>query len=123
MSIHTQLPFSHKSPCKFLILPHTTKPPVTQQLAFIKRFTRPATQHLTANHTCYGSVMKSKASDKAPLTKPLLKQLADRFKAKAKDLKNDLNQPSAVGSEPLKPAELDQDAGGGYNPDHTFPQA
>ena len=23
---------------------------------------------------------------------------------------------------PLKPAELDQDAGGGYNPDGTFPQ-
>jgi len=23
---------------------------------------------------------------------------------------------------PPKPAELDQDPGGGYNPDHTFPQ-
>jgi hypothetical protein len=23
---------------------------------------------------------------------------------------------------PPKPAELDQDSGGGYNPDHTFPQ-
>jgi hypothetical protein len=23
---------------------------------------------------------------------------------------------------PPKPAELDQDAGGGYNPDHTYPQ-
>jgi len=24
--------------------------------------------------------------------------------------------------QPLQPAEEDQDAGGGYNPDHTYPQ-
>jgi hypothetical protein len=27
-----------------------------------------------------------------------------------------------VGSQPLPPANLYQDAGGGYNPDFTFPQ-
>jgi len=37
------------------------------------------------------------------------------------------NQPCAKTPVPaptsaLKPAELDQDAGGGYNPDRTYPQ-
>ena len=66
--------------------------------------------------------MKSKASNNAPVTKPLLKQLADQFRARAKDLKKDLNPKPTVESNPLEPAELDQDSGGGYNPDHTFPQ-
>jgi hypothetical protein len=66
--------------------------------------------------------MKSKARDKAPVTKPLLKQLADRFRANTKDLKKELEEKPEVGSNPLQPAELDQDSGAGYNPDHTFPQ-
>ncbi|MBV9301823.1 MAG: hypothetical protein JOY62_16510 [Acidobacteriaceae bacterium] len=66
--------------------------------------------------------MKLKASDKASVSKPLLKQLADQFRARAKDLKKELNQKPSVASNLLQPAELDQDAGAGYNPDHTFPQ-
>ncbi|HEX6547071.1 MAG TPA: hypothetical protein VF023_12235 [Bryobacteraceae bacterium] len=30
--------------------------------------------------------------------------------------------PPQVTPGPIAPAELDQDAGGGYNTDHTFPQ-
>jgi hypothetical protein len=30
--------------------------------------------------------------------------------------------PAPPGGTPLQPAELDQDSGGGYNPDGTFPQ-
>jgi hypothetical protein len=33
------------------------------------------------------------------------------------------NKPAAPPQEgPLKPAELDQDPGGGFNRDHTYPQ-
>lgn len=31
-------------------------------------------------------------------------------------------EKSNIGTKPLKPPELDQDAGGGYNPDGTDPQ-
>lgn len=32
-------------------------------------------------------------------------------------------RPVAQPKHPLQPAELDQDAGGGYNPDRTYPQS
>jgi hypothetical protein len=40
------------------------------------------------------------------------------------DLKkaNEPKAPTPLPQAPPKPAELDQDAGGGYNPDHTYPQ-
>jgi hypothetical protein len=62
--------------------------------------------------------MKSKPRDKAPITKPLLSDLIERDKT---DRKVVLDQPS-VGSDPLQPPDLYQDAGQGYNPDFTFPQ-
>jgi len=63
--------------------------------------------------------MKSKRREKAPVTKPLLKKLTDQHKA---NIKNQKQNPKA-GSDPLNPANLNQDSGGGYNPDGTFPQS
>jgi hypothetical protein len=62
--------------------------------------------------------MKSKRREKAPVTKPLLKQLTDQHRTNSKDPK----QNPTIEVDPLEPAELDQDPGAGYNPDHTFPQ-
>lgn len=62
--------------------------------------------------------MKSKSRDNAPITKPLLSDLVEREKAGRKAV---MDQPS-VGSDPLQSPDLYQDAGGGYNPDLTFPQ-
>lgn len=62
--------------------------------------------------------MKSSKRPKASVTKPLLKELVDRQKA---DLKTQLESPS-IGSTPLQPPALYEDAGEGYNADFTFPQ-
>jgi len=62
--------------------------------------------------------MNSRNRQKESVTKPLLKQLVDLQKANEKTLPKD---PS-IGSDPLKPAGLYQDAGNGYNPDFTWPQ-
>ena len=62
--------------------------------------------------------MKSNESKKPSLTKRLLKQIRDQHRLNSKDVK--LN-PTIESNTP-KPAELDQDAGGAYNPDHTYPQ-
>jgi hypothetical protein len=37
----------------------------------------------------------------------------------------EIHQPRAAADpeRPMQPAELDQDAGGGYNSDHTYPQS
>ena len=51
---------------------------------------------------------------KDPVTKPIM----DDLKRKPVDPPN---APRFVEDQP-KPSELDQDAGGGYNPDHTIPQ-
>ena len=63
--------------------------------------------------------MKAKNQPGASVTKPLLKDLMDRQKAEAKIR---LQQQASIGNSPLKPAELDQDAGGGYNADFVDPQ-
>jgi hypothetical protein len=69
--------------------------------------------------------MKTKRRGKAPVTKPLLKKLTDQHKANLKKQTTFKNpkQNSTVVSDPLQPAELDQNSGGAYNPDDTFPQA
>jgi hypothetical protein len=69
--------------------------------------------------------MKTKRREKAPVTKPLLKKLTDQHKANLKKqttLKNPKQNPT-VASDRLQSAELDQNSGGAYNPDDTFPQA
>ena len=54
--------------------------------------------------------MKSKKNQTKAVAVPMVKELTQRQKA-----------PS-VGSKPLKPAALYQDAGNGYNGNFTFPQ-
>jgi hypothetical protein len=63
--------------------------------------------------------MKTKRRGKAPVTKPLIKKLTDQHKANSKNPK----QNPTVAPDPLQPAELDQNSGGSYNRDDTFPQA
>ncbi|HTU48109.1 MAG TPA: hypothetical protein VMF91_23820 [Bryobacteraceae bacterium] len=62
--------------------------------------------------------MKSNDRQNGSITEPLLKDLMDRDKANSKI--ND-SGPS-VGSKPLQPPALYEDAGEGYNSDFTFPQ-
>jgi hypothetical protein len=57
-----------------------------------------------------------------PITSDKLKDLIATYKANLSAA-----MPKPAGSPtllpgPVEPAELDQDAGSGYNPDHTFPQ-
>lgn len=47
---------------------------------------------------------------------PLIQDLIDRAQ------RDSAKQNPTIGSEPLPPASLYQDAGSGYNPDFTFPQ-
>lgn len=63
--------------------------------------------------------MKQNQPSSNSITESLLKQLMECDKANAQRL------PSipSISSQPSKAAEFDQDAGGGYNPDGTFPQA
>jgi hypothetical protein len=52
------------------------------------------------------------------VTAPLLKDLVARQKADSKRIVPDVK----IGSNPLPAPDLYQDAGGGYNPNFTFPQ-
>jgi hypothetical protein len=62
--------------------------------------------------------MKSKKNQTRAITAPMVKELAKRHKAESK-----ISMPApSVGSKPLKPAALYQDAGNGYNGNFTFPQ-
>jgi hypothetical protein len=62
--------------------------------------------------------MKRNSSSKPSLTDSLLKELLESVKAESRR-----NHPEpSIGSEPLPAPDLYQDAGGGYNPDLTFPQ-
>ncbi len=61
---------------------------------------------------------KNKFSQQESITKPLLKDLLKRQKVDAGKALPDVE----VGSTPLSPSDLFQDAGGGYNRDLTFPQ-
>ncbi len=70
----------------------------------------------SASRRCYCAGMNSRDRQKGSVTKPLLKELADREKADSKAA-----NPS-VDSKPLPSPDLYQDSGGGYNPDFTFPQ-
>lgn len=54
-------------------------------------------------------------SEEKPIVQPMIDEMKERQKPKDSAAK-----PPQEG--PLKPAELDQDSGGGYNPDHTYPQ-
>ncbi len=74
---------------------------------------------LFRSRPCYFPGMKQHQNRKeASVTDPLLKDLLKRQLADSKQA----NPKVAVGSTPLAPPDLYQDAGGGYNPDFTFPQ-
>lgn len=59
--------------------------------------------------------MSDKQFDK-PIVQPMIDEIKERQKPK-----EPIAQPPKDG--PLAPAELDQDSGGGYNSNHTFPQS
>ena len=52
--------------------------------------------------------------------KPIVQPMIDELKQQQQKPKDPGAKPPDEG--PLKPAELDQDSGGGFNPNHTFPQ-
>jgi len=60
--------------------------------------------------------MQSQKQRNGSITAPVLKDLIEREKLNRK-----IENPS-VSDSPSAPADLYQDAGGGYNPDFTFPQ-
>ena len=62
--------------------------------------------------------MKQNQRKSASITAPLLKDLVKRQNADSKRIAPDVK----IGSTPLPPPDLYQDAGSGYNPDFTFPQ-
>jgi hypothetical protein len=47
------------------------------------------------------------------IVQPMIDELKQQQKPK---------ETGEAGEKPLEPSELDQDSGGGYNPDGTFPQ-
>ena len=55
-----------------------------------------------------------------PILQPIVQPMIDEIKEQQKP-KVPTVQPPQEG--PLAPAELDQDPGGGYNPNHTYPQS
>jgi hypothetical protein len=61
--------------------------------------------------------MKNDGRQKGSITKPLLKDLIDQQKANQK-----CNPDPTIGSTPLPPPALYEDAGEGYNGDFVFPQ-
>ncbi len=63
--------------------------------------------------------MKLRQPKKLSVLTSMLKKVTEQQTLNSKDPK----QNPTVESKPLEPAELDQDPGAGYNPDHTFPQS
>jgi len=63
--------------------------------------------------------MSAKNNRTPNITKPILSEIAAQDKAAQEMLK--IVESGATLPMPA-PAELDQDPGGGYNPDFTFPQ-
>ena len=53
-----------------------------------------------------------------PANPPIVQPMIDELTGK-----NPKPEPTSPAEKPPQPAELDQDAGGGFNPDHTYPQA
>jgi hypothetical protein len=60
----------------------------------------------------------------APQYKSIIQPIMDDLKGKTRlPAEDEVGAPDPAGpGHPPQPAELDQDAGGGYNPDGTYPQ-
>jgi hypothetical protein len=64
-----------------------------------------------------------KSSDRLPsITAPLLKDTLAQDKLNQAASQQKIEEPDITTSTVKQPAELDQDAGGGFNPNHVFPQ-
>lgn len=58
----------------------------------------------------------------APAPAPIVQPMIDELKGKTELPKEDETALPRGPLHPPQPAELDQDPGGGYNPDGTYPQ-
>ena len=64
-----------------------------------------------------------KSSDRLPsITAPLLKDTLAQDKLNQAASQQKIEEPDITTSTVKQPAELDQDADGGFNPNHVFPQ-
>lgn len=64
-----------------------------------------------------------KSSDRLPsITAPLLKDTVAQDKLNRAASQEKIEEPDITSSGVNQPAELDQDPGGGFNPNHDFPQ-
>jgi hypothetical protein len=54
--------------------------------------------------------------------KNIVQPMIDEMKELQKPKNSEVKLPDPPPAGPEQPAELDQDAGGGYNPDGTYPQ-
>jgi hypothetical protein len=59
----------------------------------------------------------SNQPDQPPIVQPMIDELKG-----SQQPENDQKAPPEGPIHPPQPAELDQDPGGGYNPDDTYPQ-
>lgn len=67
--------------------------------------------------------MSQKPADHFPeIPQPIVQPIIDELKQPRQDKKEEEKAPPVGPVHPPQPAELDQDPGGGYNPDHTYPQ-
>jgi hypothetical protein len=68
----------------------------------------------------------SQKPTETPVGQPIVQPIVDELKGvpptKKEEKKADEKVPPPGPIHPPKPAELDQDPGGGYNPGHTYPQ-
>jgi hypothetical protein len=64
-----------------------------------------------------------KSSDRlASITAPLLKDTLAQDQLNQAASQQKIEEPDITTSTVKQPAELDQDPGGGFNPNHVFPQ-
>lgn len=108
----------HKRKTNFHSLPGLFQTLAAQQVGISLRLSAELFAILPRTAPRYRAGMKSSDRQKGSVTKPLLKELVDLEKANS----NVVKQVPSVESVPLDPPDLYQDAGGGYNPDFTFPQ-
>lgn len=73
--------------------------------------------HSAVDSPCYRPAMKVQKDSKAsPIIAELMQQLVEHHKL------NSQKENPTLSEKPTKPADLYQDAGGGYNSNFVFPQ-
>ena len=66
--------------------------------------------------------MSNNPNPEPPIVQPMIDEIKQRQKPNEEPIAPPPQGPVHPPQPSEKPAELDQDAGGGYNPDHTYPQ-